>query len=97
MARFFSGKKDVAGEYLDMMLLWYRDVLLFKATKNATGLLFLDEINSISAQAAAYSFEKLQGIVERIEQVKQRLKANVNYETAMELLLFYIKEEERNT
>lgn len=95
--KLFSGKKDVAGEYLDMMLLWYRDVLLFKATKNATGLLFLDEINSISAQAAAYSFEKLQGIVERIEQVKQRLKANVNYETAMELLLFYIKEEERNT
>jgi len=87
-----SAKKDVANDYLDMMLLWYRDVLLFKATKNANALLFCDELESVTAQAGKRSFENLQGIVDSIEQVKQRLKSNVNFENAMELLLLYMKE-----
>lgn len=87
-----SAKKDVADEYLDMLLLWYRDVLLFKATKNVNSLLFCDELATVAAQAGKRSFENLQGIVDSIEQVKQRLKSNVNFENAMELLLLYMKE-----
>ncbi|MGN1084126.1 MAG: DNA polymerase III subunit delta', partial [Lachnospiraceae bacterium] len=90
--KLFAAKKDSAQEYLEMILLWYRDVLLFKATKDANFLLFRDELETVSAQAGKRSFENLQGIVEAIEQVKQRLKSNVNFENAVELLLLYMKE-----
>jgi hypothetical protein len=78
--KLFAGKKDVADEYLDMILLWYRDVLLYKATKDAGSLLFKDELEAVAAQAGKRSFENLQGITEALEQVKQRMKSNVNFE-----------------
>ena len=33
--RIFSQKKGMIDDYLDLMLLWYRDVLMFKVTKDA--------------------------------------------------------------
>lgn len=90
--KIFAAKKDTADEYLEMILLWYRDVLLYKATKNLNMLLFRDQPEAIAAQAGKRSFENLQGIVEALEQVKQRMKSNVNFENALELLLLYMKE-----
>lgn len=90
--KLFAAKKESATEYLDMILLWYRDVLLYKATKNVNALMFMDELEAVAAQAGKRSFENLQGIVDALEQVKQRLKSNVNFENALELLLLYMKE-----
>lgn len=90
--KLFAAKKDTAAEYLDMILLWYRDVLLYKAAKDANMLLFKDELEVVAAQAGKRSFENLQGITEALEQVKQRMKSNVNFENALELLLLYMKE-----
>ena len=90
--KLFSAKKDAADSYLDMMLLWYRDVLLYKATRDANRLMFRDETEAIASQASKRSFENLQGITEALEQVKQRMKSNVNFENALELLLLYMKE-----
>jgi len=90
--KLFAAKKDTATEYLDMILLWYRDVLLYKATKDANTLLFKDELEAVAAQAGKRSFENLQGITEALEQVKQRMKSNVNFENSLELLLLYMKE-----
>lgn len=90
--KLFAAKREAANEYMEMLLLWYRDVLLFKATRDVNSLLFVDEIETVVVQAGKRSFENLQGIVEAIEQVKQRLKSNVNYENALELLLLYMKE-----
>lgn len=90
--KLFAAKKDTAEEYLELILLWYRDVLLYKATKDVNGVLFRDELEAVCAQAGKRSFENLQGIVDALEQVKQRMKSNVNFETALELLLLYMKE-----
>ncbi len=84
----FAARKDSLAEYLEMILLWYRDVLLYKATKDVNALMFRDELESITAQAGKRSFENLQKITEALEQLKQRMKANVNLEHALELLFF---------
>ena len=91
--KLFAAQKEIAGEYLEMILLWYRDVLLYKATQATNLLLFSDETEAVREQADRRSFENLQGIVEALEQLKQRMKANVNFENALELLLLYMKEE----
>lgn len=84
-------KKDIT-DYLDLMLLWYRDVLLFKVTQDPNGLLFADEIANIRKQAQAKEYEKIEAIIQAIEKAKVRLNANVNFDTAMELMIYVMKE-----
>lgn len=84
-------KKNIT-DYLDLMLLWYRDVLLFKVTQDPNGLLFADEISNIRKQAQDREYEKIEAIIQAIEKAKVRLKANVNFETAMELMIYVMKE-----
>lgn len=79
-------------DYLDFMLVWYRDILLFKVTKNPNNLLFRDEINVITRQAEISSFQGIEKILIAIDKAKIRLNANVNFDIAMELLLLTIKE-----
>ena len=55
--RSASEYKTEINDYLDLMALWFRDVLLFKATRQIDGLVFAEEINDISAQAQKSSYE----------------------------------------
>ncbi len=79
-------------EFLDMMMMWYRDVLLFKATGNIDQIIFREEYNKIKEQVIYKSYEKLNNILVAFETAKKRLRANVNFDTAIELLLWDIKE-----
>lgn len=79
-------------EYIDLLEMWYRDVLLFKVTKDPNSLIFADEINSIRKQASKSSYEGLEKIQHGLEVAKARLKANVNFDLAIELMLLNIKE-----
>ncbi len=80
------------GEFLDIMMIWYRDVLLYKATMDENSLVFRDEKESIMKEAESDSYEGIEKILRAMDKTKQRLKANVNYELAMELMLLAIKE-----
>lgn len=79
-------------DYLDIITIWYRDVLLYKATKDVDGLVFSDELKYIKEKAKKSSYEGIEKILESIEKAKQRIKANVNFDLLMELLLLTIKE-----
>ena len=72
--------------------MWYRDVLLFKVTKDPNNLIFADEINGIRKQASKSSYEGIEKILQGLEVAKVRLKANVNFELTIELMLLCIKE-----
>lgn len=84
-------KLEVA-DYLDIMTIWYRDVLLYKATKDVGGLVFGDQLKFIKQKASKSSYEGLETILESIEKAKVRIKANVNFDLLMELMLLTIKE-----
>ena len=85
-------RKDEVRDYIDLMVLWYRDVLLFKATKDINQLLFQDEASYISREASHRSYEKIEEILQAFEKAKVRLRANVNFDITMEMLLLTIKE-----
>lgn len=80
------------GDYLDLLTVWYRDVLMFKATRDADSLIFSDELNAIREKAKNSSYEGLENIIKALEKAKIRLNANVNFDLAMELLLLTMKE-----
>ena len=87
-----SDYKLTIHDYLDLMTVWYRDVLLYKATKNIDMVTFREQLDSIKKQARISSYEGIEKILEAIDKTKARLKANVNFELAFELLLLTIKE-----
>lgn len=79
-------------DYLDIMAVWYRDILLFKATHDMNHLIFRDEIQSIQKVAQCSDYEGIEEVIQALEVAKNRLRSKVNYELTMELLLLTIKE-----
>ena len=79
-------------DYLDIISIWYRDVLLFKATNDVNGLIFKNEIQYIKKVAKKSSYEGIENIIDALEKAKARLRANVNFDLTIELLLMTIKE-----
>lgn len=79
-------------DYFDIISIWYRDVLIYKATKNVDRVVFSDQLKFIKEQAKRSSYEGIETILDALETAKTRLKANVNFDLVMELLLLTIKE-----
>ena len=44
-------------DYLDIIMIWYRDVLLYKATKDMDKVVFKEQISYIKEQAKKSSYE----------------------------------------
>ena len=87
-----SEDKQNINDYLDIFQFWFRDVLMFKATQEIDNLVFKQEINFIREQAKQRSYENLENILDSIQKTKVRLKANVNFDLAFELLFLTIRE-----
>ena len=79
-------------DYLDLIAIGYRDVLIYKATNSVDRVVFSDQMKSIRERASRSSYEGIENILDGIEKAKSRMKANVNFELTMELLLLTIKE-----
>lgn len=48
-------------DYLDLMAMWYRDVLVFKSTNDVNPVIFKDELSQIKSQASHFSYEGIAG------------------------------------
>jgi len=81
-----------ASNYLDIISVWFRDILLFKATKDVNSLIFKEEIQYIKKIASRSSYEGIENIIEALDKAQARLSANVNFDLTMELLFLNVKE-----
>lgn len=79
-------------DYFDIIAIWYRDVLLFKATMDANQLIFRDEVQTLRKVAARCSYEGIERVIQALSIAKKRMEANVNFDLLMELLLLEIQE-----
>jgi DNA polymerase-3 subunit delta' len=91
MQKITEFKMDIS-DYLDLLMVWYRDVLLYKATWNPSSIVFSDEIHTLRKMASRSSYEGIESILVALDKAKIRLNANVNFELTMELLLLTMKE-----
>lgn len=91
MEKLTEFKMDIS-DYLDLLMVWYRDVLLYKATWNPSSIVFSDEIHMIRKMATRSSYEGIEKILNALDRAKIRLAANVNFNLTMELLLLTMKE-----
>ena len=79
-------------DYLDIIAVWYRDVLMLKATNDVNNVIFQDQLRFLKEKAKKSSYEGIEIILEALKTARNRLKANVNFELIIELLLLTIKE-----
>ncbi len=79
-------------DFLDLLALWYRDMIYFKATRDPSRVVFQDQLRSISETAKICSYEGVEEILKALETARERLAANVNFDLTMELLFLLIKE-----
>jgi DNA polymerase-3 subunit delta' len=84
--------KTSIDDYLDMCAMLYRDVLVLKSTNDPNALVFKDEVALVKSIGTHCSYEGLENILKAIDKVKIRLRANVNFELVMELMILTIKE-----
>jgi DNA polymerase-3 subunit delta' len=86
--------KIEVNDYLEILSIWYRDVLLYKATRDLSLLVFKDEYQDIKRIANIYAYEGIEEIIDALEKARARLSANVSFELTLELLFMTIKENE---
>lgn len=79
-------------DYLDLMMMWYRDLLMLKVTGNVDKVLFKNEYMSLKRQAGMLSYKAIEDKIGAIERAEQRLDVNANFDVTMELLLLTLKE-----
>lgn len=80
-------QKDHIQDLLDVLAVWYRDVLYFKATRSADSLVFRDQLQALRHAANVSSYEGIESVLRALETAKERLNANAGFELTMELLL----------
>lgn len=78
-------------EFLDYLMLWYRDVLVRKSTGKDNRLLFKNDIRLITEVAERTGYEQIEKIFKEITNARNRLRVNVNKELTIELVLLAIK------
>lgn len=87
-------EKFDTGDYLDLCFIWYRDVLLYKACGvhgDKSHIIFREDMTDIADAAKRYSYEGLERIIHAINNAKNRLNSNVNFDLTMELLFIDMK------
>lgn len=84
--------KENIGIYLNLLELWYRDVLIYKVSLSYKELLFQKEEKSIREQALKLGYDRIEKILESIDKVRFQIKSNVNFELALEMMFLNIKD-----
>lgn len=79
-------------DYIDLMMVWYRDVLMFKVSRDMNSLTFKDEYIYIKKQAEKISFNGVEEILKAMDKAKVRLRANVNFDLAIEMMYLTIRD-----
>lgn len=90
--RALSEYKLTAEVFLQLFTSWYRDILYFKATGDANGILAGEYVQEIRQAAAHSSYEGIRHILDALQTASDRLAANVSFNLTMELLLLTMKE-----
>ena len=91
LARQCKAYKDQINDYLDIIRLWFRDILVWKILKTREKLFFSNALSSIQTQEKQLSLEAINEINDRISQTERQIRANVNFEPSMDLLFLFIR------
>lgn len=86
---FFNENKENAEEILDIMVYWFRDLLILKETGNTELLINKDMVERLLNQSFV-DLNRINDIIYRIDSTKINIKRNVNFNLLIETMLLSI-------
>lgn len=90
---FFEKNKTDIENILNIMLLFYRDMLIAKVSREENMLINSDKKDIILNNVDIFSLHGLVNCIEIIEMTKLNLKKNANYQLSIEVMLMKLQEE----
>ncbi len=95
-AERFSEYKDDIEDFIGLIRVYMRDILVYKSTKSEDNIILKDNITVTRQLSEYFSYRALNEIFEEIDKAQSRIKFNVNINNVMEVLLIKIKERMKN-
>lgn len=90
---FFEANKDNLETILDIMLLFYRDIIVLKETGRENILINYDKRDIILSNVSTFSLQKLMNSMEAVEVTRKNIKQNANYQLSIEVMLMKLQED----
>lgn len=82
--QFFPGIKDNFLFFVEIMILWFRDILFFKMNMDKEQMVFQGQLSSIKRYAQHYSENKLTSILEYLANIPEEINRHINQNTLLE-------------
>ncbi|MDO5708252.1 MAG: DNA polymerase III subunit delta' C-terminal domain-containing protein [Andreesenia angusta] len=76
---FFEENEEFIEDIFDIMLLWYRDILIYSKTNSEYALVNRDKYDIIKVEESNISDKNIYLIIEKLEETKNRLAHNANF------------------
>lgn len=90
---FFESSKGSIDAILDIMLMIYRDLLVFRTTGKENILINSDKKDIILRNAGDFPVQRLIRNLEAVESARRNIKHNANYQLSIEVMLMKLQEE----
>ena len=87
---FFNNSREEISEILNILSLWYRDMLVLKSTGTAELIVNKDRVDDIKSAATKYSQEELLNILEELKKAGFLIRQNVNPKLTLSSLVLTI-------
>lgn len=81
-----NARRQAQTEAMDVLLGFYRDILVYKFTEDSSLIINIDRIDAIAELAEKLGTEKIQTYMKDIEETRGLLQANVNSKLAVRVL-----------
>lgn len=91
-ADYFTGNKDRIDYILEIMVSWFRDILIYKECEDLRYLINQDKEQIILEDSKRFTVGSLMSIIEIIKQTADNIRSNVNYQLSIETMLLKIQE-----
>lgn len=89
---FFIDNKDNIDIIFDIMMSWFRDIMVLKHVKDRKTLINRDLYDSLVEESQRLSYDRLCRIIDEINSTQEKLRFNANFQLTMEVMLLNIQE-----
>ncbi|QUH29380.1 DNA polymerase III subunit [Vallitalea guaymasensis] len=88
----FEDYKDDIQDFLDLLMTWFRDLLIVKKINDEMYIINRDKYRTLLKQAQVLSYNRISIMIENINKAKNLLKQNANFRLVIEMMILQTKE-----
>jgi DNA polymerase-3 subunit delta' len=88
----FEDYKDEIQDFLDLLMTWFRDLLIVKKINIEKYVINRDKYRTLLKQAQVLSYNRISIMIENINKAKNLLKQNANFRLVIEMMILQTKE-----